>query len=217
MKPSCIILTFLIFVSVALHANDNDSLDRSENPRRKFVLKTNPVAMVWGPVTSFFRDDAIYPLFSEYRIVGEMRLNENSSLQAGASYLGRPFVNNSPFRDGNTVSGYRIQGMVKYYFRKKAMTGIYLGPYASYVNGTDKSNVDPREYRSFVHTSVCLLFGYQVITPFRFTVDMNVGGGYRNNLWYRYSAFSIPEKLNGSNSVMDYIKLMVSANIGYAF
>ncbi|RLD46397.1 MAG: hypothetical protein DRI94_14835, partial [Bacteroidetes bacterium] len=60
--------------------NDDDDIKKNINDYRPAnVLKTNPLAIISSPM----------PLASEYRLIMEHQINNNSAFFVGGSYLGK--------------------------------------------------------------------------------------------------------------------------------
>jgi hypothetical protein len=191
-----------------------------------WVLKTNPLAMLQGPI----------PLTNEFRLVSEIVVAPTQSSEIGISLLGKSvFYSLFDTVTGPPkiiVSGFRFQISHRFYFNQPlralqiyvpeyAPQGLYIGPLFSYSTArfTDSFNSRFDRYYRITHTNLNLIFGYQHITPSNITFDFFTGFGYKENNWIFHSPSAI------TNVSMDdmwpyyrsNLKLIFGWNVGYAF
>lgn len=194
--------------------------------KQKQLLKTNPLPVLWGNI----------PLTAEYRLLFETPSSPDQSLMLGVSYLGKgPFLvalvdttqnpssNLHKFAEDLKVSGFRMQGMYRFYLYPKnhSPDGFYIGPHASYTFAKFYLPVQKQQYLAFVYYNVNVLAGVQAFVSDIFCFDFFFGLGYRNNL-------VIEHNLNNSSassaapdpfekSMPKHLKITLGLNFGFAF
>lgn len=182
---------------------------------RQFVLKTNPLALLWGCV----------PYMSEFRMVGEMTNGLRQSGQIGISLLAKsPFLTiiEGASRNGSQLSfdasGIRIQGSYKFYFKKyTAPVGWYFSPHASfaYATITERINMNTLTYNA-TRFNVNLLLGHQYIRRNGFALDWFFGFGRKSDSWSA-SAKAVYTPLRDINYFGKKINFVLGISIGYSF
>lgn len=188
------LLTFgLVFSQVGVFAQAEAEEDTLKKQLRKLpdytvrnIIKFNPLPILWGPI----------PLTSEYRVLREITIGEQESVQVGVSYLGKsPFVGlaENSYNNGNnpngggtgntnpngtvsfntpdlklTISGFRFQlSYRKYLGDSKTPNGAYISPHISFSEAFISDKYISR-YQQYVR-----------VTHF----NMNFLVGYQSILW----------------------------------
>jgi len=176
-------LVFILIVGFALLlvAAPVYSQQASSEKDPRFVIKTNPLAALGGPLFVLW----IVPITSEYKVYFEARTTEKQSIQVGLGYLGSsPIVASIGDLGGDTTvhsSGFRGQLWYKFFLTQdKAPGGFYLGPHVSYAFAKMKNSVDPDIYFGATKLNIECVFGYQVITKGGFALDIFTGLGLKN-------------------------------------
>ncbi len=194
----------------------------SSYPRQPIIIKTNPSAILWGPI-----------LFSaEYRVMVEMPSSRTQAMQFGISYLGKSPLwaimekqTKTGWQPHFVVNGFRIQIANKFYLiqrRRGSPFGFYIAPQVSYSN----AHIALSKYRAYKKTyidatqwSANILVGVQVGRNKRFTADVFAGLGYKKNIWtYHATSYRV-----GPYDTQDFgtlfnspLKLTLGLNLGLA-
>lgn len=180
----------LIFAVVAINMNAFAQQNKDfRNSQDNFVLKTNPLTVLVGP---------LFPFSSQYGVSAEVVHGYNQSSQISAAYLGKGVLLNAltsgagvPVNiDQWTFRGYRFQAAHRFYmFRsvknsKLAPEGLYFGPHSSLASLriSDPFLNQFQTYIRGVEFNANLLLGVQV-DFFGLYVDFNFGLGYKKNFW----------------------------------
>ncbi len=155
------IFFYLSFLGLVLFSLESVSQTREDTLKQavkklpakvpRNIVKFNPLPILWGPI----------PLTAEYRILREITVGKQESMQVGVSYLGKsPFVSlaENSYNSGNgpngtgtgnsnpngtvsfntpdlklTISGFRFQlSYRKYLGNSKAPNGAYISPHLSF-------------------------------------------------------------------------------------
>lgn len=212
------ILLFIISVKTCFCQYNKDEYDPEEFQANDQILKTNPLAIIWGPI----------PFTAEYRLVIESFTAPNQSIQLGASYLGKSIIL-TLLEDNNTnmfdldliVKGFRFQCAYKYYFYQKNETfGFYVSPFFSYsmAKFTNRYYNTYDEHVKATYINYNIIAGYQAGIMNIFILDIFAGFGYRDNYWI--------ENFNQTVSSIDdsdlyfydmHLKLILGFNAGISF
>ncbi len=203
--------------------NDDDDIKKNINDYRPAnVLKTNPLAIISSPM----------PLASEYRLIMEHQINNNSAFFVGGSYLGKGLFlsmleesNNAQYPNNQffyALYGYRAQGGYKFYYNGKSPKGFYVGPFISYLSSHIKEKGAPisSEYIKVTYFNVNLVFGHQFIIGDVFSIDICSGWGYKNNEYFYYTQQNNPaQDLTDDmpESAFQHLKFVFNFNFGYKF
>lgn len=195
----------------------------------------------------------VMPIFtSEYRLLIEIPDGPTRSAQIGFSYLGKGLIirlaeNDTLKKNPNAIylrsviSGFRVQASYRFYFNDwmhaiglsdepiYAPRGFYLSPHVSYATAkvTYKFANQYDIYKRANHFNVNLLSGCQFTLFRKFSTDLFVGVGYKQNLWYMRNQNIIkqvppPEELEDfmKNSPLRYsgpLKISLGINFGFCF
>jgi hypothetical protein len=198
-----LLLLFSIGVRGQTGIGDQKNADPSElvSPQvPKWVLKTNPLRTLWGPI----------PFTSEYRLNVETIQARYQSIQVGVSYLGESpvlsvLVDAATPQSGNQfgsldiqVRGGRFQFAYKYYLRgifswlepsgmlsSYAPNGYYIAPYFSMAYARFKMNNLHVPFFEATHLNANLILGRQLFYWGSFATDFFVGFGIKENVWER--------------------------------
>jgi|GEM_PF-555768 len=232
---------FFILSSPFLYAqqNFNDSLQRAQkdslksllktrhSPAALSVYKTNPFAILWGPI----------PFTAEYKIIRETAFAPNQSFLVGISYLGKsPLLAQAEQANQNNgtntsnpnqklkIRGWRFQLAYRYYMTKrKAPRGFYFSPHFSwsYVTITTASMSPYNTYLAGTHLNINALAGYQAIIRDKVAFDFFFGLGYKKNTWvehYSPTRSHIIHDFDDISPIYKYpIKITLGINFGIAF
>lgn len=103
-------------------------------PKQPILIKTNPFAILWGPI----------PLTSEYKLIVEVPSSRYQSVQVGISIFRKSPVigimemqTNSQYDPKLIISGFRLQAANKFYWIRKKFAspfGFFIAPHVSYSN-----------------------------------------------------------------------------------
>jgi len=199
----------------------------ADNPQAvNTVIKTNPLAILWGSI----------PFTAEYRVMIELTSAKNQSDQIGISYLGKSPVLKlfeDSIEDLNLliVRGIRFQASHKFYinklgdllglpFSEYAPHGLYISPHLSYSTAKFSTKFfNSRDvFIKGTHFNINLLFGYQLIRDF-WALDFFAGLGYKKNSWIEHYQQN-PAPINTSEFGEFYnspVKLNLGFNAGLVF
>jgi len=214
-KISCILA---IIMAVTFLCSKNL---QAQDKEYKYTVKINPLAAAGGPFWV-----VIIPVTGEYKVQFEIATTQKQSLQIGASYLGPSIAVNldelSSDKDsavsGINTSGFRFTGAYKFFLSRdvSAPEGFYVGPYVSYASAQIKSKDNAEDKISATKLNINGIFGYQMITPGGFTLDIFTGIGFRSKKWdlnnEEESSFDIDEFTDKNG-----IGLALGLSFGYAF
>ena len=198
-----------------------------DNPQTvSTVIKTNPLAVLWGSI----------PFTSEYRFMIELTSSKKQSDQIGISYLGKSpvlklFEDTIENLNLLIVRGIRFQGAHKFYINKLgiyfglpgseyAPNGLYLSPHLSYSTAKFSTKFfNSRDvFIRTTHFNVNLLLGYQLIREY-WALDFFAGMGYKNNIWIEHDQQN-SININTSDFGPLYnspVKLNLGFNVGFVF
>lgn len=191
--------------------------------RKENVIKTGLFAPLWGPI----------PLTSEYRLVYEAPTSTHTSIQIGASYLGKIFwawpliidslKQNNPIATQITIKGFRAQFAFKYYPAKNQMApeGMYIAPFLSYSSvkfGSTFTNLY-QSYISAVYMNANLIMGYQFFYKNELAIDFYFGMGYRKNSWIAYQFGQQYQVFNAGDLQLWLwpVKVVLGINVGITY
>ncbi|MCF8298519.1 MAG: hypothetical protein K9J13_13310 [Saprospiraceae bacterium] len=222
------ILIILIFFQLSVYSQFNNSSKKDSIYDKKLnpflygdIIKTNPLPIIWG----------VIPFTSEYKLIYEMVTQPKQSISLGASYLGKTILWDL-FQDTTQtvygqpeikISGYRVQGMYKFYFTNKyAPRGLFIGPHISYSSAkyTYQQTQINYNYLKISHFNVNCLIGYQDVIFDLISIELFVGAGYKNNIWEEHKTktnFRVIKDNDMSNFYNSHQKFMAGFNIGVAF
>ncbi|MBI4647281.1 MAG: hypothetical protein HY738_12010 [Bacteroidia bacterium] len=166
------------------YTNENKEIEKKY---RGGMIKTNPLAMLCGPII----------FTSEFRVVYETPIAPQQAFQIGVSYLGKSpllgFIEraDSLSQQGAlrfTVNGFRVQLAYKLYFMEvKAKYRFYIAPFVSgsLVRISRRSLSNINYYLRAKYINYNIIIGYQ--TPLftdRLDFDLFTGLGYRDIEWH---------------------------------
>lgn len=193
------------------------------------VIKTNPLPILWGPV----------PLTAEFRIVREITVATNQSMELGFSYLGKSplfsILENGLNQNNQVkmyVSGFRLQMAHKFYINEVlekmemsdfdyAPVGFYIAPHISYSSAkfTYKSLNRYDVYIRGTHFNINLLGGYQTLIDDQLAIDFFAGMGYKKNTWTEHSPPNniVPVDMGLGSFYNSNVKLILGFNAGITF
>lgn len=200
-----------------------------EFPEYRVLAKTNPLAIIWGPI----------PLTSEYRVMGEFVIDRNISTQVGFSGLLKSpiltLIEDSTRQDYElplVVNGFRFQASGKYYLNSllhkwrlgrdmPAPEGFYIGPHVSYSTArfTDRYWRNYDVYLRISHFNVNLMGGYQYLLGHGLVLDLFVAGGYKRNWWQEKGLAGVVTAVNSDELGAFYrsnLSLFIGFNMGIA-
>jgi len=100
----------------------------------------------------------------------ERKLNENSSVQLGVAYTGLKI-------DDTKFSGLALTPEYRYYFKQKAISGVYAAPFLRYQNYNVTSGADEATYTSFGGGA---LIGRQWVYGSGFVLDLFIGPSFNS-------------------------------------
>lgn len=186
-------LTFLFFiVSISLFAqnfkNTNDEKP-NYNEKKTFYLKSNPLAVLVGPILGT----------SEYRLAVEAVANNRISYQISGSYLSKSILfslfqndsTNAPLASDFKFPGYRLQGEARLYilkFQKEKSikenvvpSGLYTAVNVSYSFAELGRKAQAYPVVEYAHFNANWLLGMQVIAGQGIGADVFFGVGYKQN------------------------------------
>jgi hypothetical protein len=173
--------------------------DELVSPQRpEWVIKTNPVRVLWGPI----------PFTAEYRLNLETIQARYQSMQVGLSYLGESpvlstLIDAATPQSGNQygsldiqVRGARFQFAYKYYLRgifswlepsgmlsDYAPNGYYIAPYFSMAYASFRMNKLQVPFLKATHMNANLIIGRQLFYWGSFATDIYLGVGIKENIW----------------------------------
>jgi hypothetical protein len=184
MKKTCIGFLFLmvLVISTLQTAAQNEVQDY------KFTLKTNPLAVLNGPINIL----GVIPITGEYKILFETKVSPKSSIQIGAGYLGPSALLNLDRLAGEDseisgikTSGFRGQAGYRYFLSRdlSAPEGFYVGPHVSYAAAKIVNKDDPGDEVAATKLNISIFTGYQLITSGGFTLDVFMGMGLVAKKW----------------------------------
>lgn len=129
-------------------------LQAQEQAEHNFAVKLNANPLAW--------------LLGAFHGSVEIKLNDALSIEPGFTYMNLWLTQ----LVGVTTTGYELTGDLNYYFRKKALSGLYVGPTTEFglLNMTD----DSTNISGFMG-SVGARFGYQWIARNGFLFNGYVG------------------------------------------
>ncbi len=205
-----------------------------EKPGPKFVLKTNPLAILSGEIPI---------VTSEYRILLEYVPDYKQSYTGGVSLFTMSPILRSVINSDSSLKniglnstdfsllGYRIQGGYRLYplglINKSATEGtfppkgLYLFGLISYSDARFFQNGNSSTQIQFSHASATLNIGYQFIIDADFSLDLYFGSGYKNNQILEVSRSGrnvISQDLIGDTFIYNSnIKINFGINFGIVF
>jgi len=157
--------------------------------KKSFYFKTNPFAILAGPIT----------LTSEYRLGFEATANPRISYQICGGYLNKSFLFNLTQNDTAnglnakdfSFQGFRIQGQVRYYFKKFedkkdwstkfTPSGYYIAAHGSFSKATLRLKTQTYPYNDYVNINANLLIGLHAMIEQSFGIDVYTGVGWKQN------------------------------------
>ena len=191
--------------------------------KQPLLLKTNPLAILWGPI----------PFTAEYRLISEITTGQRHSEQIGISFLNtsplwKIIEKTTPISSKYKLKtkGWRIQYAHRFYLikrKKYAPFGFYVSPTISYSNAQISIgllNYYRKSYYNFSNLNINLLLGYQFGKNSRFTVDIFSGIGYKKNtVFYHVNSYKITpfDTKDFGEFYNSDLKLSIGINFGWAF
>ncbi len=152
----------------------------------KNTIKINPLSALIGVGSVFY----------------ERKVDENSSIQLGVAYTGLKL-------DDVKFNGVAITPEYRFYFKQKAISGVYVAPYLRYQNYNVKSGNDEGSYNSIGGGA---LIGRQWVYGSGFTLDLFFGPSY-NSGDYKVKSGTEPEFKGG----IDGIGIRTGIALGFGF
>jgi len=224
----CFLISLILKCGIVSAFVDGDTIriksgppPKKEYPLQPLILKTNPLAILWGPI----------PFTAEYRLVAEITTGRRQSSQIGISYLTTSPVwklietaAKIPSKYHLKIKGWRIQVAHKFYLigrKKYAPFGFYISPNISYSNAQISIGLQRyyrQNYLDFRHFNASILVGVQMGRNSRFTMDIFSGLGYKKNtvLFHASSTLIIPYDTEDFGDFYNSnIKLVFGINFGY--
>lgn len=114
-----------------------------------------------NPLSALFRTGSLFY---------ERKVSESSSIQLGVAYTGLKL-------DDVKFSGLALTPEYRYYFKNKAISGVYTAPFLRYQNYSVESGSDKGTYTSI---GGGLLIGRQWVYGSGFVLDLFFGPSYNN-------------------------------------
>lgn len=118
------------------------------------VFKANPLSALFGTGSLFY----------------EQKIDDKHSWQFGLAYMGLRL-------DNVHYSGIALTPEYRIYIKKKALSGVYVGPFLRYQNYSLRSDSDEESYTSF---GGGVLIGRQKIYSSGFVLDMFAGPAFNS-------------------------------------
>ncbi len=219
-----IALCFLVLDFLFASAQDTAKTVLRKDPQKPdAVLKTNPLAMIWGHV----------PFTSEFRFVDELTTARWQSLQFGVSVFGKSPVlylleeqYNHKHKGQRSISyevhGFRFQFAYKFYLSRKrfAPCGWYLAPDVSF-STVKLSTVHGYQFGSYIQATqynLNVMIGKQSFRK-KFAIDYFFGVGWKQNSWqFVYSPTRI-KRLDIKNIpyYFEPLNIFIGINFGKAY
>ena len=166
-------LLFLMLINTSMRAQEENGF--------RFTLKTNPLAALGGPLYVAF-----FPITGEYKVLFEAKTARKQSIEAGIGLLGPSvLINLDEITNNDSVSGlrtigFRVQVAYKFFLTKEAAPeGFFVGPHFSYAKARLENKDNPDNYFEASKINMNVLFGYQIITPGGFTLNIYTGLGLK--------------------------------------
>ncbi len=177
-----VVLALIVFLLTASPALSQDEVS---SPR--FSVKTNPLAALGGPFWI-----VVLPVTGEYKVLFEAKTMQKQSVTLGTSYIGPSLLLNldeltSEGEDisGIKTSGFRIQGMYKFYLtsESQSLEGLYVGPHFSYASASIASKDDTADKIDMMKMNLNGVIGYQLVSSGGFALDIYTGIGVKSRKW----------------------------------
>jgi hypothetical protein len=180
MKKIAVLLLVLGF-AVTSYAQDQPSVAPEKN-----VMKINTLALI-------IRTGAVFY---------EREISDLTSAQLGIAYMNYTI-------NQTKLNGLSVTPEVRFYIRKNALDGFYLGPYLRYNNFSYDDNSSTGKYEAF---GGGVSFGRQWIFKKGFVIDLFFGGHYTNSKVTLTSGSETPDftKIEG-------FSIRTGFSIGFAF
>ncbi len=198
------------------------SVPKKVYPIPPLILKTNPLAILWGPI----------PFTAEYRLVAEVTTGRKQSSQIGISFLTTSPLWKTieaaakiPTKYHFIARGWRIQFSHKFFLisrKKYAPFGFYISPNVSYTNAHLSIGLQRfyrQNYLDFRHFNANVLAGVQLGKNSRFTMDIFGGVGYKKNTVFSHSNTYLILPYDTEDFGKFYnsnLKLVFGINFGFA-
>jgi hypothetical protein len=191
MRFKIALILCVVFWSVSTKAQTlGEAPIEIDKPAKSIYLKTNPLALVQGPIPFYS---------SEARIGFEGIASDHLTYQGSAGYIFlspifNALIGNAPgvFGGNLRMPGYRFQGEVRYYYiklyNKKKLSevflpsGLYVGLNASYASADFKARDIPIQKIDFTQININVIGGAQLMYNDLFGLDVFAGLGYKNNI-----------------------------------
>lgn len=226
LKRACLFISFCC-LPFTLFAWQDSLLIKNKTNIQRPILKSNPLPILWGPITVPADSGPGFPITSEYRLMYEVPVAPNQAIMVGVSFLGKNVflklfgLDTSQFAKtlrNISINGFRIQGMYKYYITNKwrAPRGIYIGPHVSYSYAILAPKQNANYYLKFENTNFNILMGAQCLLWDRIAIDVFSGLGYKNNVMETH----LPGKktiVEPVSSFLPHTKFTIGMNLGLAF
>jgi hypothetical protein len=171
MNMKKIALLFLVLGFAVTSSAQDQPVEASE----KNVMKVNTLALI-------IRTGAVFY---------ERELSDITSAQLGIAYVNYTI-------DETHLDGFGITPEMRFYIRKNALDGFYVGPYLRYNNFGFDDNSSTGRYKAF---GGGVSFGRQWIFKKGFVIDVFFGGHYTNGNFELTSGTEQPDltKVEGFN------------------
>ena len=165
-----VILLVVLGFTVTLSAQDQPVVAPEKN-----VLKVNTLALI-------IRTGAVFY---------EREISDVTSAQLGIAYVNYTI-------DETKLDGFGITPEMRFYIRKNALDGFYIGPYIKYNNFGFDDGSSAGRYKAF---GGGVAFGRQWIFKKGFVIDVFFGGHYTNGNFELTSGTEPPDltKVEGFN------------------
>jgi hypothetical protein len=215
-KVICLLIAGFVLLAVSKPISAQESKQEKDFT---FTIKTNPLAALGGPFWL-----VIVPLTGEYKVLFEAKVAPKVSLQFGVGYIGPSallnlddLTNEGDSVSGIRTSGFRIQGMFKYFLSRNldAPEGFYIGPHVSFATAELKSKDDASNYIKAQKLNINGVIGYQLITKGGFALDIYTGIGFVSRNW-NFSGSDFDTDQKGFNDKAS-INIPFGLSFGYAF
>jgi hypothetical protein len=214
-----VITLVAVLIMIAEGIKGQEYITESSLSEPAMMLKTNPLAMIQGPVF----------VCSEYRLCAERGTRKGQSMQISGSYLGKSYslllgetMMENSYRF--VVSGFRVTAEYRFFTslirsNGQNLSGLYFAPYVSWASATvsDDYSINFNEYIKATYQNLCIKAGYQYIKG-RFVIDFFTGAGYRNNVWTEHENYSFSVLNNDDMEPFPgHFKFLLGFNAGVCF
>ncbi len=188
--------------------------DSLQQPVSNTILKTNPLAVLWGPI----------PFTAEYRLVYETLIMPKQSLLIGGSYLGKSIFlttleeldTTMQYQPKSLMSGFRVQLEYRFYFNNKRgyQWGYYMAPHISYSRAKLYTDYYGKQgyYSDFRYLDYGIIAGNQTVI-YHSALDLWIGLGTKKHWVYWVQPNKI-EPQDDFDIIIPYLKIYFGFNFG---